>query len=303
MQHDYTYQNTYDQSQRIHWQIDDLISADKRLDFSRPFLPETFARSRALDFLSPKEQLVLNQIRAHGYLYTFGLVEEFILPFVLERVENGLADDPWRVRALLGFAGEETKHIQMFRRFREDFEAGFGSSPEVIGPPRAIAEQVLGHDPLAVAIVILHIEWMTQRHYIESVRDEQDLDPQFKNLLKHHFMEEVQHAKLDTLIVEDLAKNYGVAELDRALEEYLEIGVFLDGGLEQQAKFDRVVLERAMGRTLEPDEGEAFLQSQHQALRWTFLGSGMTHPKVLGTLGKLGARLRERVEQVAPAFC
>ena len=39
---------------------------------------------------------------------------------------------------------------------------------------------VLSHSPLGVALVILGIEWMTQKHYLESVRDDEDLDPQFK---------------------------------------------------------------------------------------------------------------------------
>jgi hypothetical protein len=71
---------------------------------------------------------------------------------------------------LLQFAGEEAKHIHLFKRFREEFELGFGSSCSVIGPPEAVAQAVLAHDPLSVALTILHIEWMTQRHYIESVR-------------------------------------------------------------------------------------------------------------------------------------
>ena len=53
---------------------------------------------------------------------------------------------------MLQFACEEAKHIQLFKRFREDFEAGFGTSCDVIGPPEAIAQAVLGHHPLAVAL-------------------------------------------------------------------------------------------------------------------------------------------------------
>ena len=47
----------------------------------------------------------------------------------------------------------------------------------MIGPSEAIAAEVLRHDPLAVALVILMIEWMTQEHYVGSVRDDGDLDP------------------------------------------------------------------------------------------------------------------------------
>jgi len=38
-------------------------------------------------------------------------------------------------------------------------------------------------------------------------------------------------------------------------------------------------------------------------MRWTFLGSGMTHPEFLGTLGELSPKARARVEAVSPAFC
>ena len=138
-----------------------------------------------------------NQIRGLGYLYTFGLVEEFILQFVLDHVHLQLNEDDYRVRAFLSFANEEAKHIQLFRRFREEFENGFGSPCGLIGPPDAVARAVVSHHPLAVSLAILHIEWMTQRHFLDSVQGDQILDPQFKSLLRHHWMEEVRHAKLD----------------------------------------------------------------------------------------------------------
>lgn len=75
----------------------------------------------------------------------------------------------------------------------------------MIGPAKAIADAVRAHDPLSVALVILHIEWMTQRHFLDSIKDDRALDPVFKDLLRHHWMEEAQHALLDTPMVEDLA--------------------------------------------------------------------------------------------------
>ena len=59
------------------------------------------------------------------------------------------------MRALLQFAGEETKHIQLFKRFREEFEQGFGTQCAVTGPPEEIARAVLAHDPLTVAAFAL----------------------------------------------------------------------------------------------------------------------------------------------------
>jgi hypothetical protein len=298
----YSYEETLQAAQRVNWRIEDIIGGERRLDFSRPFMPESLARVTSLDYLTEAEQRTLNQIRGNAYLCIFGLVEEFILPFVMDHARPMLHGDDWRVRALLQFAGEEAKHIQLFKRFREEFEAGFGTRCEVIGPPEAIARAILAKHPLSVALVILHIEWMTQRHYLDSIKDDRGLDPQFKSLLKHHWMEEAQHAKLDTLMVEALAIACTPEEIARAVDGYLEIGGMLDAGLAQQTAFDRDAFERATGRRLSESEKEAFAAVQLQANRWTYLGTGMTHPKVLETFERLMPGARATIESTAPLF-
>jgi len=297
----YSYQETLAAAERTNWKIED-IGGERRLDFTRPFMPESLARVGQLGFLTEAEQRTLNQIRGNTYLCIFGLVEEFILPFVLDHARLMLHGDDWRVRALLQFAGEEAKHIHLFKRFREEFEKGFGTRCEVIGPPDEIARAILSKHPLPVALVILHIEWMTQRHYTDSVKDDQDLDPQFKSLLKHHWMEEAQHAKLDTLMVETLAAACTPEEIARAVDGYLEIGGMLDAALMQQTEFDRDAFERATGRRLSATEKEAFMAVQRQANRWTCLGTGMTHQKVLETFERVMAGARAKIESVAPVF-
>jgi hypothetical protein len=297
-----TYAKNLKLAQKAGWNIDDVLRDDDRLDFSRPFLPEALARVEALPSLSPAERRLLNQIRGNAYLNIFGLVEEFILPFVLDHVRPGLAVDDWRTRALLQFAGEEAKHIQLFKRFRAAFEAGFGHRCARIGPPQEVARHVLSHDPLGVALVILHIEWMTQRHYLDSVRGDEGLDPLFKSLLRHHWMEEAQHARLDTLMVEALAEGKSEAELVRGVDAYLAIGCFLDQGLAQQVAMDLDALERATGRKLGEPERARLQEAQHQANRWTYLGSGMSHPEFLATVGRFSPAQRARLQEVAPAF-
>ena len=303
MNHGYSYQATLTASEGMHWRIDDIIGGKRRLDFWKPFMPESFARVEELSFLSADEKRILNQIRGNAYLCIFGLVEEFILPFVLDHARSQLQGDDYRVRALLQFASEEAKHIQLFKRFRQEFEEGFGSRCEVIGPPEAIASAILAHDPLGVALTTLHIEWMVQRHYVDSIKDDQELDPQFKSLLKHHWVEEVQHAKLDTLMVEALAAGRSEAEIMKGVEEYIEIGGFIDGGLTQQVELDRESFIRATGRELTEVESEEFRRVQLQANRWTYLGTGMTHEKVLETLERLTPKARQRIESISQAFC
>jgi hypothetical protein len=298
----YTYPSVLAASEKINWRVEDIIGPDKPLDFTRPFMPESLARISQLDFLTRDEGLTLNQIRGNTYLAIFGLVEEFILPFVLDHARPMLDSDDHRTRAFLTFAGEEAKHIQLFRRFREEFERGFGTRCDVIGPQAAIARAVLAHHPLAVALAILQIEWMTLAHYMESINDSTLLDPQFKSLLKHHWLEESQHAKLDTLMVQAIADSCSEAEIANAIGEYAEIGGLIDGGLKQQTEFDLDAFQRATGRRLVGEEREQFLKFQLQANRWTYLGSGMTNPNFLETVELLRPEARKQIENMSPMF-
>lgn len=299
----YNYQETLAASAKVNWRIEDIIGGEKRLDFTKSFMPESLARVESLDFLSKDEKILLNQIRGYGYLYTFGVVEEFILPFVLDHVRPHLNEDDYRTRALLQFASEEAKHIQLFKKFAEEFKAGFVTNCETIGPPEEIGKAVLSNSPLGVALVILGIEWMTQQHYLDSIRDNEDLDPQFKSLLRHHWMEEAQHTKLDTLMVQALTDNRSVKEIERGISDYWAIGVLLDNGIAQQVEFDMQSLQRAAGRNFSESEQQQFRAIQKQALRWTYLGSAMTHPQFLQTVGEISADARTQIEEMSKPYC
>ncbi|NUS99376.1 MAG: hypothetical protein HOP96_00165 [Sphingomonas sp.] len=300
MYHDFNYEATLASSLRAQWQLDDVLREDQDLDFGRNFLPESLARTAALGSLNAFEQRTLNQIAAHEYLSMFGIVEEFLLPFVLDHARPHLNDDDWRVRALLNFASEEAKHIHLFKRYHAAFKRGFPVECQVIGPSEAIGKEILRHDPLAVALVILMIEWMTQQHYLGSIRDDRDLDPLFKSLMKFHWMEEAQHAKLDTLIVDALAEGRTEEQIDKAIDEFFEIGAFLDDGLKQQAAFNLDALETVLGRKLaDREEIEA---QQHQAARWTYVGSGMVHERFKATLLSISANAAARIAEAAPVF-
>jgi hypothetical protein len=288
-------------SRRVNWRIEDIIGGDKKLDFAKPFLPETFARTERLAFLAPSEKLTLNHIRARGYLATFELVEHFITPFI---TDQGLApdEDPFRAPALEQFASEETKHMELFRRFLAEFDAEFGMECGFIGPAEDVSPAILAHSTLSVVIAVLGIEWMSQGHYVESVKDDQDLDPQFKSMLRHHWIEEAQHAKLDALLLQSMVKQCTPGEIDRAVNEYFEIGAFFDGGFKQQAALDLDAFKRASGRKLADEEQTQFLDVQHQALRWTFLGSAMSNRNFLAALAPLDADATARIANAAVAF-
>ena len=300
MYHDFNYEATLASSLRAQWQLDDVLREDQELDFSRNFLPESLARTAQLTGLNAFEQKTLNQIAAHEYLVMFGVVEEFILPFLLDHARPHLLDDDWRVRALLNFASEEAKHIHLFKRFHAAFVRGFPVECQMIGPSEEIGAEILRHDPLAVGLVILMIEWMTQQHYLGSIKDNGDIDPLFKSLMRNHWIEESQHAKLDTLIVDALAEGRSEAEIDKAVDEVFEIAMFLDGGLKTQAEFNVDALERAISQTvLNRDE---IIAQQHQAARWTYIGSGLVHERFKATVENISPKAAARFAEAAPIF-
>jgi hypothetical protein len=115
-------------------------------------------------------------------------------------------------------------------------------------------------------------------------------------------MEEAQHAKLDTLMVEAMSATCTKREIEAAIHEYVEIAEFLDNGFKQQVEFDLESLTQATGRTLSDSERERFSEVQLQANRWTFLGSGMTHPNFLATLDRLHTEASWRVKQISAVY-
>jgi hypothetical protein len=296
------YQRLFETSQRVNWRLEDLLGEGRRLDFTRPFLPETFARTEPLGFLNAAEKLKLNQIRARGYLALFELVETFVVPFIAGQSNDGNQADPFRAPALRHFIEEEQKHRELFSAVLREFDGEFGTPCGLIGPADEICRAILLHGPLAVTIAILGLEWMSQGHYLGSVKDNQDLDPQFRSLLKHHWIEEAQHAKLDGLIVKSLAESSSPEGVAIAIQEYFEIGSFLDAGFFQQTELDLESLERAIGRCLSQDDRRQFLDVQHGALRWTFLGSAMGNRNFLAVLASVSDEAAARVEQAAKSF-
>ena len=289
LSHDYDYESILETSHRVNWKLEEVI-AGRTLDYSRPFLPDALAGVSGIRCLSDAEKLKLNQIRGFTYLALFALVEEYIVPSVLDHVRTGDRGDDRGVQALLHFAEEETKHIELFKWFVREFERGFGTPCGVIGPAATIVAGILDHSPLGVFLTTLQIEWMTQMHYLESVRDTREgLDPLVCSLLRHHWMEESQHAKLDTLVVDEIARDATPLEIDKGIADYMDIGKMLGGGLQTQVELDLVSLEKAIGRRLSDPEKAEIREAQIKAYRWTFLQSGMTHPKFDRSLRELAS--------------
>jgi hypothetical protein len=143
---------------------------------------------------------------------------------------------------------------------------------------------------------------MTQRHYVDAVHNDVALAPQFKSLLKHHWLEEAQHAKLDTLMTEQLAAQLTPRQRAAAVDEYLQLVSQLRDLLDLQLNFDIDSFERARQGSFVRADREDIERQQQAFVRWTFLGSGMSHPQFLSTVAKLSIDGEARVRAVAEPF-
>jgi hypothetical protein len=275
----YSFASIIRDAHRARWSLDDVAAGVHELDFRRPFLPEALVHFDSTGLSSPEQRLILNHIRAHTYLQLFALVERFILPFAMQHAADAMRSSAERLLALMQFGEEEAKHIALFERFSEAFEFGFGSHCEVVGPADAVADEVLSAEPLALGLLVLHIEWMTQEHYTQAVRGHDEIDPRFESLLRHHWMEEAQHARIDTLLLEDLLEDANERERERGVRGYLGLLERIDGLLGAQVELDREALEFAAGE-LGESARKQLRAAQHASYREVFLRSGTDHPRV-----------------------
>ena len=112
-----TYQSLLEASRRVNWRIEDIIGGEKKLDFTKCFLPETFVRAGSLEFLASGERLLLNHIRSRGYLAMFELLEQVIVPFMSDQARDERDEESCRAPALRNLVREENKHRELFMRF------------------------------------------------------------------------------------------------------------------------------------------------------------------------------------------
>jgi hypothetical protein len=76
---------------------------------------------------------------------------EDVLPSALDHARPQLNGDDHRVSTLPDFAGEEARHIHLFRLFHQRFTEAFGTPCEAIGPAEAVAAEAALSPPPATA--------------------------------------------------------------------------------------------------------------------------------------------------------
>jgi hypothetical protein len=301
LSHDYSYSDILQNSLKAAWTERQVLEG-RDFDYSKRFLPNRLSGVDGILCLDDREKLKLNQIMGNAYCHLFAFVEEYIIPQALEAAQKDIYGDETRLRTLLRFAEDESKHQELFRRSTALFEKGFGIQCGLIPAREEVAKVVLSKSRLCGYLLTSMIEWLTQLHYVEHVRDRKELDGLFRDLIKYHWTDEAQHAKIDSLLIDEIIREIGDEDRETAVDELIELGGAVDGLLSQQADLDLESLEKAIGRTLSDRDKAEIKRNTHRAYRWTFLVSGLEHPNFVQIVRELTNRGPEKLKAVARAL-
>lgn len=285
-------------SERVAWTVNEIFAA-RRFDGSKRIVPDSWVHTQHLEFLDEATYRVLNQIRAFSYVHLFGNYEEFIPIHLTSLAQQDWHADRAQLRALARFGEEEMKHQQLFQRTETILEesCGYGMG-RYFAPDKvqvtAFTNAMLAYPPLPRALTLLALEWGSQRHYIDSVRDHTGTsgDSLYADILKYHWIEENQHVKTGVLEIEQLARDMCSEELSRAFDDIQSIGKLVDETFRGQVEQEIATLQQVTGRVFTESEQTALHATLHQSMTAIWAEVAFTHPnfkQVALELSKEGA--------------
>lgn len=281
------YARCIEASQRVRWDIDSDVIRGRRFDLNSRFLPESLARLGGLDFLSPDQQRLLNQVQGRTYANMFGCVERFIGAKMLQISSQHWFGDQVALQALVRFTDEELKHQELFRRIEalaaDGMPKGYRFEPDA----NAVAAAVMAAPSWAVLALTCHIELFTQDHYRASIQPDAELSELFKDVFLFHWKEESQHAILDELEWRREDARLTPAERDTAVDGLIGLVAAVDSLLVVQAQADARYFCSVAGTMLETPQAVRVGESLLSAYRWQYIGSGVQGARFQTVLGSM----------------
>ena len=278
------YRSVLAASEQVAWTVDQVFRG-RRFDPSRPIVPASWVATDALGFLSDAEQLALNHCRAFSYFHLLGNFEEFAPPHIGDVVQRDWHGDRTQLRALLRFSDEEMKHQQLFSRAERVLEESCGHAfgrhfDDAKVQVTKLTRAVFDYPSLPRFLVVLALEWGTQRHYVESIRSRSDecADPLYTAILKAHWVEEAQHIKCDVLEIASLASAMRSEQLATVFDDVVALGTLVDVAFVGQAEEEIDTLEHVTDRRFSSAERNALRATLHESLGRIFAGVGLSHP-------------------------
>ena len=273
-------------SKRVRWTIEEVIQG-RTFDMTQNFLPKGFSKTAEFPNLSSEEIRFISQIQGRTYANMFGLLERYVNAKILELSRDHWFGDQTKLEALVRFSDEEIKHQQLFRRIEKMIASAMPEGYDFTPQPNPVAKMVLGKGTWAVLGLTLMVELVTQAHYRESIAQDENLSPLYRDVFRYHWLEECQHAILDELEWRRENAKLDASERDGAVDELIELAGAIDGILQDQAAADAVYFEMTVGRTVAPNEMEEIVAGFLKAYRWQYIFSGAENARFAKVIREL----------------
>ena len=274
-------------SEKMNWNFQEVLR-ELEFDFSKQFLPKRVCGMELPEWVSPYTSRKLNHLRGYSYAHIFLFVEEFIIMLTLSSVNKYLHTDSSAFSAMLRFTEEEAKHQRMFILMKEILAKGLGFQPAEIPNHKEVAQTICNNSAFSVYLLTLALELLTQRHFIECFNEEANqLDPGFVKIFRLHWIEEVQHTRLDILELKNLAEQMSEVELCNSIVEFVDMLHYLKKQLVQQNILDVKNLETMLEHSYNDVHRQELFQALNKEFLWTFIISGLNHEGFQGIYKKL----------------
>ena len=216
-----------------------------------------------------------------------------------------LSQDHWfgdqtKLEALIRFSDEEIKHQHLFRTIEGMIASAMPDGYDFTPQPNPVAKMILGKGTWAVLGLTLMVELVTQAHYRESIAQDDNLSPLYKDVFHYHWKEESQHAILDELEWRREDAKLNDSERDGAVDELIELAGAIDGILQDQAAADAEYFRMTVGRSVAQSEMDAIVAGFLKAYRWQYIFSGAENAHFSKVIKQLTTD--EQMQRIDTAF-
>ncbi len=222
---------------------------------------------------------LVSQIQGRTYANMFGFLERYVNAKILDLSRDHWFGDQTKLEALIRFSDEEIKHQHLFRSIEGMIAAVMPDGYDFTPQPNPVAKMILGKSTWAVLGLTLMVELVTQAHYRESIAQDDNLSPLYKDVFRYHWMEECQHAILDELEWRREDEKLSASERDAAVDELIELAAAIDGILQDQATADAEYFRMTVGRPVAQNETDGIVAGMLKAYRWQYIVSGAENPR------------------------
>jgi hypothetical protein len=147
-----------------------------------------------------------------------------------------------------------------------------------------------------------HIELFTQTHYHDAIASDGSLCPVFRDVFRHHWLEECQHAMIDEIEWQREDRKLTDAERDFAVDDLIALIGAMDGLIQAQAAADAEYFLAQCRRPFAIEARQAIRDCVLRAYRWQYIGSGAEHPHFQRVLSSLvnGQQMQRIQSALAP---